>query len=189
MGQHWERPGESDDWRTPRYVFQALGCSFDTDVAGPCGTHVPADRYIDHDSLSMSWDDFGCVWCNPPFGGTNGNRGLAGTVYRPRRRYFPMPRCHVDRLVPSGSSRSRRGLAHQIPDQVPTPRRQSRQQRPDQRPRAVGHRSAGACRSDQGGAQWTGLAGHRHTSPRYIRLRGEQCGSSITRVKQRLQLL
>ena len=189
MGQHWERPGESDDWRTPRYVFQALGCSFDTDVAGPCGTHVPADRYIDHDSLSMSWDDFGCVWCNPPFGGTNGIVAWLERFIDHADGIFLCPDATSTGWFHQALAGVRRGLAHQIPDQVPTPRRQSRQQRPDQRPRAVGHRSAGACRSDQGGAQWTGLAGHRHTSPRYIRLRGEQCGSSITRVKQRLQLL
>ena len=25
----WEGPGKSDEWMTPKYVFDALGCTFD----------------------------------------------------------------------------------------------------------------------------------------------------------------
>ncbi len=69
---HWEAAGLSDEWYTPRYVFDALGCQFDMDVAGPlCGcTHVPARHAIAANSLNVPWQGF--VWMNPPFGGRNG---------------------------------------------------------------------------------------------------------------------
>lgn len=67
----WEGPGQSDEWYTPKYVFDALGCWFDLDVAGPgLKTHVPTGRCITHSSLERPW--FGFVWMNPPFGGRNG---------------------------------------------------------------------------------------------------------------------
>ena len=65
----YERAGESDEWYTPAYVFEALGVRFDQDVASPEDrTHisVPADRFITADSLSRDWAGF--VWMNPPFG-------------------------------------------------------------------------------------------------------------------------
>lgn len=68
----WEAAGKSDDWYTPPYIFEALRCNFDMDVAGPgwgkC--HAPADCAITRESLTMAW--FGFVWMNPPFGGRNG---------------------------------------------------------------------------------------------------------------------
>ncbi len=67
----WERPGASDDWLTPRYVFQALGVVFDLDVASPYeGSHVPCHNWCTMNGLTLGWD--GMVWCNPPFGGRNG---------------------------------------------------------------------------------------------------------------------
>lgn len=68
----WEAPGASDEWFTPAYVFEALGVRFDCDVASPRGmtTYVPADRFIERNSLSTDWTGF--VWMNPPFGGRNG---------------------------------------------------------------------------------------------------------------------
>jgi len=68
----WEAIGKSDEWYTPRYIFDALGCHFDMDVAHPAGqtTHVPCDEIITTDSLSKEWRGF--VWMNPPFGGRNG---------------------------------------------------------------------------------------------------------------------
>lgn len=68
MGSY-EAAGETDEWYTPPYVFAALGCRFDLDVAAPIDrTHVctPADRFITADSLSQKWA--GVVWMNPPFG-------------------------------------------------------------------------------------------------------------------------
>lgn len=68
---HWERNGKSDDWYTPKSVFDALECNFDTDVAGKYvpAYCVPARTIITHDSLSVKWEGF--VWMNPPFGGRN----------------------------------------------------------------------------------------------------------------------
>ena len=69
---HWESTGQSDEWYTPAYVFEALGCEFDLDVAHPAGriTNVPSKQIITANSLDQSW--FGFVWMNPPFGGRNG---------------------------------------------------------------------------------------------------------------------
>jgi hypothetical protein len=66
----WEAAGKSDEWYTPRYIFDALGCRFDHDVAAaPGGCHVPALYYERHDGLGCEWRGF--VWMNPPFGGRN----------------------------------------------------------------------------------------------------------------------
>lgn len=70
---YWDKPGASDEWYTPAYVFEALGERFDLDVAAPWGgTHVPASSLYNkaHNSLAQPW--FGFVWMNPPFGGRNG---------------------------------------------------------------------------------------------------------------------
>jgi hypothetical protein len=71
MAKH-ERPGKSDEWYTPAYIFEAMGCRFDLDVASPENgpLHVPTSRWISRDSLSLDWTGF--VWMNPPFGGRNG---------------------------------------------------------------------------------------------------------------------
>ena len=69
----WERPGASDEWYTPHYIFEALGETFDLDVAAPIGgsLRVPARNWFAHDSLSRNWaNDF--IWMNAPFGGRNG---------------------------------------------------------------------------------------------------------------------
>lgn len=67
----WESAGASDEWYTPKYIFEALNCHFDLDVAAPAGriTHVPADQFITQMSLQVQWRGF--VWMNPPFGGRN----------------------------------------------------------------------------------------------------------------------
>lgn len=71
----WEpNLGASDEWYTPRYVFDALGEWFDMDVAAPVsgGPHVPTNHWItpERDGLKEIWNGF--VWMNPPFGGRNG---------------------------------------------------------------------------------------------------------------------
>ena len=72
MMGYWENRGESDEWYTPSYIFDALGETFDLDVAAPPGAapHVPCSGWISSDSLSLPWRGF--VWMNPPFGGRNG---------------------------------------------------------------------------------------------------------------------
>lgn len=68
----YEHPGESDEWYTPAYIFEALGERFDLDVASPGLhlTHVPAEQAHTSNSLEKPWKGF--VWMNPPFGPRNG---------------------------------------------------------------------------------------------------------------------
>lgn len=68
-----ERPGKTDEWYTPPYVFDALGCTFDLDVASLWKIPwIPATSYLSpgKDGLKTPWEGF--VWMNPPFGGRNG---------------------------------------------------------------------------------------------------------------------
>lgn len=63
---------KSNEWYTPDYVFDALECDFDLDVAAPrdltyCS--VPAQNVIMSDSLNKKWNGF--VWMNPPYGNQN----------------------------------------------------------------------------------------------------------------------
>ena len=64
----YEKRGESDEWYTPQYIFDALGVSFDLDVACPPEgpRYVPAERYFSHSALEQEWT--GLIWMNPPFG-------------------------------------------------------------------------------------------------------------------------
>lgn len=66
----YERQGESDEWYTPRYIFDAMGLHFDLDVSAPIGgpRYVPCSAWIDSrsDGLSAEWR--GLVFMNPPFG-------------------------------------------------------------------------------------------------------------------------
>lgn len=70
---HWEAPGRTDSWHTPKYIFDAMHpVTFDLDVAAPAQgpRHVPCRRWLHHSALDVDWDGF--VWMNPPFGGRNG---------------------------------------------------------------------------------------------------------------------
>jgi len=69
---HWEDTGKSDDWWTPKYIFDAMDCQFDLDVAAPeqGPLHVPCKAWYHERSLELPWKGF--VWMNPPFGGRNG---------------------------------------------------------------------------------------------------------------------
>lgn len=65
-----ERPGKSDERYTPEYIFTALGCVFDLDVASPGRRIVPWIPTHGHwtcGALERQWKGF--VWMNPPFGG------------------------------------------------------------------------------------------------------------------------
>ena len=69
----WEQcVGATDEWYTPKYIFDALGEHFDIDVAAPNGgpLHVPTAGWFSSWSLDVPWVGF--VWMNPPFGGRNG---------------------------------------------------------------------------------------------------------------------
>lgn len=69
----WENSiGASDEWYTPKYVFDALGAQFDLDVAAPFEgpLHTPCDGWLYDRSLEREWKGF--IWMNPPFGRRNG---------------------------------------------------------------------------------------------------------------------
>jgi hypothetical protein len=73
MALHEQCVGATNEWYTPPHVFEALGCSFDMDVASPGEIHVPwipTDTHFTHEGLERQWNGF--VWMNPPFGGRNG---------------------------------------------------------------------------------------------------------------------
>ena len=73
MALHEQCVGATDEWYTPKYIFDALGCTFDLDVAHPGPPRcdwIPARKIITADSLNQPWAGF--VWMNPPFGGRNG---------------------------------------------------------------------------------------------------------------------
>jgi len=58
----------SDDYYTPKWIFDALGLHFDLDVASPPHpTNVPCDRYYTQEDNGLASPWFGRVWCNPPF--------------------------------------------------------------------------------------------------------------------------
>lgn len=70
MASEWASmgAGETDEWYTPAYIFEALGCVFDLDVASPPEgpRHVPCTSFICERSLEKTWTGF--VWMNPPYG-------------------------------------------------------------------------------------------------------------------------
>ena len=75
MAKH-EAAGQSDEWYTPRWIFDALRVQFRVDVASPGANLVPwipAERHIQSDSLNQDWGR-GPVWLNPPYGGRNAIR-------------------------------------------------------------------------------------------------------------------
>lgn len=68
MSEHGNITDRSNDWYTPRYVFDALDCSFDLDVSAPIEgpRYVPAAHWLWERGLEQEWSGF--VWMNPPFG-------------------------------------------------------------------------------------------------------------------------
>jgi phage N-6-adenine-methyltransferase len=57
-----------DDYYTPKWVFDALGLTFDLDPAHPDhATNVPCKKYYtkEQDGLNKEWE--GLIWVNPPF--------------------------------------------------------------------------------------------------------------------------
>ena len=60
----------SDEWYTPRWIFDAAGLTFDLDVCAPVAPAFrtcPAHRYLTilEDGLAQPWE--GLVWMNPPY--------------------------------------------------------------------------------------------------------------------------
>lgn len=72
--EHENCIGASDDWYTPKEIFDAIGCKFDLDPCSPGPSHwVPAKKVYTKadDGLSKDWGG-SFVFMNPPFGGRNG---------------------------------------------------------------------------------------------------------------------
>jgi hypothetical protein len=71
---HLPNQGLSNEWWTPRHVFDALGLEFDLDPCAPPGgvPWIPAKHHysIEDDGLGHEW--FGRVWVNPPYGRETG---------------------------------------------------------------------------------------------------------------------
>ena len=68
---YWEKPGVTDEWYTPQYIFDAMSVNFDMDVAHPKRDPItPSAIQITENSLDYYWSEL--VWMNPPFGGRNG---------------------------------------------------------------------------------------------------------------------
>lgn len=67
---HEPQASKMVDWYTPKWLFDALGVTFDLDPCSPReGGNVPALRKYwlpDHDGLAEPWS--GNVWLNPPYG-------------------------------------------------------------------------------------------------------------------------
>jgi hypothetical protein len=59
----------SDDYYTPKWIFEAIGLEFDLDVAAPPNgiPWIPAKRHftVIDDGLAQEWS--GRVWMNPPY--------------------------------------------------------------------------------------------------------------------------
>lgn len=74
MASH-ERSGQTDEWYTPAWIFEALNVKFDYDPCSP-GGRVPSHTWCRYGAfnrgLEGNWR--GSVWLNPPFGGRNGIR-------------------------------------------------------------------------------------------------------------------
>lgn len=66
----YEAVGKSDEWYTPRYIFDAIGERFDLDVSAPVlgPRHTPTQNWYHplRNALRQPW--FGFIWMNPPFG-------------------------------------------------------------------------------------------------------------------------
>ena len=59
----------SDDFYTPKWIFDQLAITFDLDVAAPTGgCHwIPATNYYDQQTNGLTSDWYGNVFMNPPF--------------------------------------------------------------------------------------------------------------------------
>jgi phage N-6-adenine-methyltransferase len=58
----------SDEWYSPKIIFDKLGIEFDLDPSHPNHkTDVPCKKYFtkEDDGLTQKWD--GVVWMNPPY--------------------------------------------------------------------------------------------------------------------------
>jgi hypothetical protein len=64
----------SDEWYTPKYIFDDLKVEFDMDVCSPGKgkAYTPAKHHVtlpQENGLEIDWKGF--IWCNPPYGKKN----------------------------------------------------------------------------------------------------------------------
>jgi hypothetical protein len=73
---HVQAVGKNTEWRTPPSIFTALGLEFDLDPCWPTYgvCFVPARHHFTaaDDGLRQSWNEYGSIWLNPPFGHPRG---------------------------------------------------------------------------------------------------------------------
>jgi DNA N-6-adenine-methyltransferase (Dam) len=88
----WETEGKSDDWYTPKYIFDAMACRFDLDVAAPPEgpRYVPTSTWISENSLQRNWGGW-YIWMNPPFGGRNDIKPWMDKFFKHRNGVALMP--------------------------------------------------------------------------------------------------
>jgi phage N-6-adenine-methyltransferase len=62
----------SDDYWTPKWIFDALGLEFDLDVASPPEgpMHTPCKAFYSQETDGLQQDWTGTVFMNPPFSNT-----------------------------------------------------------------------------------------------------------------------
>lgn len=73
MGNKWHErtgQGETNEWYTPSWIFDALDLKFDLDPCQPSGgiSWIPVDQYYTPESNGLISPWSGCVWLNPPYG-------------------------------------------------------------------------------------------------------------------------
>lgn len=74
LAEHENSIGESDEWYTPQFIFDALQLQFDLDPCSPGSDHwVPAQRVYTKADNGLLHEWSGRVFMNPPFGGRNGH--------------------------------------------------------------------------------------------------------------------
>lgn len=58
-----------DEHYTPKFIFEALGLTFDIDVAAPTGgvEWIPAIKHFDEAANGLEQDWHGRIWMNPPY--------------------------------------------------------------------------------------------------------------------------
>lgn len=66
----WKTSEASDEWYTPKWLFDALGLMFAIDVCSPADrahVAVPTESWYteEDDGLAQEWK--GLCWCNPPY--------------------------------------------------------------------------------------------------------------------------
>jgi phage N-6-adenine-methyltransferase len=63
----------SDDYWTPKWIFDAIGLTFDLDVACPPEgpAHTPCHAYYTQADNGLTSPWHGTVWMNPPFSSAN----------------------------------------------------------------------------------------------------------------------